>query len=252
MFRVLLSFDDALFRLGVQNCCRSVLAPLDSHQSSIQEFPLFRSTQDVARNIQSNAPTLVLAQYSPAWQGDILLGLRRTAANLHVTLFFEPAQREAAMTCLWAGVDTAVQFDISPAALGEMIASNFTRMSHRRPGYTAPTKEIAQSSIQFHRRSSPPSVFVEQDPEPKLRPELREVKLSQREADVLRLLYKDRSIEYMAATLGISIHTVRAHINRLLLKLDAGNLRSLRMEIHRNSASGLLSVGARASNLEHT
>ena len=44
--------------------------------------------------------------------------------------------------------------------------------------------------------------------------------LTQREVEVLRLLARGRSYGAIATQLGVSIHTVAAHIKKLYLKLD--------------------------------
>jgi DNA-binding CsgD family transcriptional regulator len=61
--------------------------------------------------------------------------------------------------------------------------------------------------------------------------------LTRREAEVLRWVYHGKTNEEVAAILGISVFTVKNHVQRILLKLDATN----RVQaVSRAASSGLL------------
>lgn len=48
----------------------------------------------------------------------------------------------------------------------------------------------------------------------------RRIRLTEREADVLRLLARGCTYSQVGATLGVSVHTVASHIKSAYLKLD--------------------------------
>jgi DNA-binding CsgD family transcriptional regulator len=66
--------------------------------------------------------------------------------------------------------------------------------------------------------------------------------LTRREAEVLRWVYHGKTNEEVAAILGISVFTVKNHVQRILLKLDATN----RVQaVSRAASAGMLEDGER-------